>query len=69
MTYHPILRWRCSRCRHHGEVTCDVLETAEVRWNRVIVAHCEVAPLCCEEYGEGGIAVDATAGRLPEVSE
>ena len=68
MTDHPILRWRCTRCRVSGEVTCEIAEGVDARWNRVILDHFNCSPLCAEEYAEGGIAVDAAVGALPEAS-
>lgn len=68
ITYHPILKWRCTRCSVSGEVTLDVSDGVDVRWNRVVLAHAEVSPLCSDEWGEGGIAVHQVADTLPAAS-
>jgi hypothetical protein len=69
MTYHLVLAWRCTRCGCKGEVVCEVSDHVLLRWDRVVVAHAAVSPLCSEEWGEGGIAIhEPGAQALPEAS-
>lgn len=67
ITYHPILKWRCTRCKAHGEITHESGHACDVTWRQVIEAHQTASPQCASR-GTGGIAVESDSGHLPEAS-
>jgi len=67
LTYHPILYWRCAKCKSHGEITHEVADASDVTWPRVLDAHAKASPLCATR-GDAGIAVRSENGHLPEAS-
>lgn len=68
MTYHPILKWKCSFCKRSGETTHNLGSDCDERYTAVLEAHAISSPECAEKNGDRGIALDAYQGRLPEAS-
>ena len=66
-TYHPIVKWRCTRCSAWGEIDHPVRESADETLKRVLVAHSEESPTCLTDHphDDGGIEMDPQSGRLP----
>lgn len=66
VTYHPIVRWRCSRCGAAGEVICSLSDTVETRWRAVLDAHLDESEACVIRFGDAGISVHSESGSLPD---
>ncbi len=67
-TYHPIIKWRCTRCKKWGEIDHPVAESADQTWKRVIVAHDAANRMCLIDHpkDDGGIVLNPQNGTLPE---
>ncbi len=61
LTYHPILKWWCTKCRKSGELLED-LNSVIKRWDDILKAHHAASPLC---EGHGGITIQQERPNLP----
>lgn len=65
MTYHPILKWSCQHCQQVGEVLCEVVDSADIRWQKVLDDHLDQSESCYGLHGASGIAVKEESLQLP----
>jgi hypothetical protein len=65
--YHPIVKWRCTRCKAWGKLDHPARESADEIWKRVLVAHDGANPMCLFDHpkDDGGIVLDPQSGTLP----
>lgn len=65
-TYHPIIRWSCRHCQCRGEAICDVSDSVDARWKRVLDEHLAAAPHCYPVHLAAGLAIAEESGTLPD---